>query len=249
MSGKSRIVASIEARMGSSRLPGKVLMDIEGKPAIQRLAERLARAETLDGVVLATSTAPGDDVLAAWAEDFGLPVFRGSENDVLSRVVGAQRFMDSDVVVEVTGDCTLLDPQIVDMGVETFTHCRARVVANVHPLSYPMGMDIQVFGLDDLAWVADNVDDPAVREHVSLYFYEHPDEYDIVNLFAPARWRRPELRTMLDYPEDLEFIRAVYRALEPEYGPCFGLEELLALLRERPELAEINIHCHRTTPR
>src|SRR3954468_22741224 len=108
-----KVVASVEARMGSSRLPGKVLMDIGGVPSLTRLFRRLRNCRGVDDVVLATSTAPGDDALEAWAGDAGVDVFRGSEDDVLSRVVGAQRMMKSDVVVEVTGDCPLLDSEVV----------------------------------------------------------------------------------------------------------------------------------------
>lgn len=244
-----KVVASIEARMGSSRLPGKVLKEINGRPAIECLALRLQQAQSLDAVVLATSLSPKDDVLAQWAQSYGMPVVRGSEEDVLGRVIEAQRAMDADIVVEVTGDCILLDPTIIDMGVETFFGNDCDVVTNVRKASFPLGMDVQVFRLDDLVQVGEKVDDPAVREHVSLYFYEHPEIFRVMHLFAPSRWRWPELRTMLDYPEDLDFIRAVYERLEPRLGPCFELEDLMVLLQDEPQLAEINIHCHRTTPR
>lgn len=235
--------------MGSSRLPGKVLMDVGGVPALGRLVRRLRRAETLDAVVLATSTSPADDALAAWAAAEGLPVHRGSEDDVLLRVVEAQRGMNSEVVVEVTGDCTLLDPELVDMGVRTFLGNDCDVVHNVRDLSFPMGMDVQVFRLRDLEEVERTVRDPAVREHVSLHFYEHPERYRAIQLFAPRRWHAPDFRFQLDYPEDLRFIREVYARLEPEHGDAFGIEEIMALLRARPELVEINRHCEEKAAR
>ena len=238
-----RIVASIEARMGSSRLPGKVLMDVAGRPALTRLLNRLRQCKFLDDVVLATSVASADDALEDWANSEGVPVFRGSEEDVLERVVGAQSFMESDVVVEVTGDCTLIDPDVIDMGIETFLANECDVVNNFHVPSYPEGIDVQVFRLADLAHVANTVDDPAVREHVSLFFYENPDLYQIITLMAPAKWRGEGLRFQLDYPEDSAFISEVYRRLEPEHGPCFGLDEIMELLRATPTLREINAHC------
>jgi len=244
-----RIVASIEARMGSSRLPGKVLADVEGRPALTRLVRRLERCRTLDGIVLATTVAPADDVLERWAADAGVACYRGSEEDVLDRVVRAQRAMRSEIVVEVTGDCALLDPEVIDLGVTTFLENDCDVVTNARKPSYPMGADVQVFRLADLEEVERTVADPAVREHVSLYFYEHPERYRVIHLFAPARWHAPEYRFQLDYEEDLRFIREVYRALEPAHGEAFGLEEIMALLRRRPELVEINRHCVEKAPR
>lgn len=239
----TRIVASIEARMGSSRLPGKVLMDIEGHPALQRLLTRLQSCRCLDDIVLATSTASADDVLAEWAKSQGLACHRGSEGDVLQRVVEAHQMMNSDIIVEVTGDCPLLDPEIIDLGIETFLANDCDVVTNARFPSYPQGADVQVFRADALAHVARTIDDPAVREHVSLYFYENPTLYRVIHLIAPLAQRAPEIRLQLDYTEDLQFIREVYRRLASEHGPCFGVAEILELLRRSPEVAQINAHC------
>lgn len=244
-----RVIASIEARMGSSRLPGKVLADVGGVPALTRLVRRLRSAAKLDGIVLATSTSAADDALEAWAIAEGVPYHRGSEDDVLQRVVHAQKSQGSDVVVEITGDCTLLDPGLVDMGVETFFENDADVVCNVRKPSYPMGADVQVFRLSALEEVERTVQDPPVREHVSLFFYEHPERYRVMHLFAPPRWRDPTMRLQLDYAEDLRFIREVYAQLEPTHGDAFGLEEIMALCRARPELPEINRHCEERAAR
>lgn len=238
-----RVIASIEARMGSTRLPGKVLADIYGQPALTRLIRRLQQCQKLDDIVLATSTAPADDALEEWAESEGVALYRGSEEDVLLRVVEAQRKMRSDVVVEVTGDSVLLDPDIIDLGITTFLENKCDVVSNTWKLSFPMGVDVQVFRLRDLEEVERTVSDPAVREHVSLYFYEHPERYRIIHLFAPRRWHAPDYRFQLDYPEDHRFITEIYRRLEPEYGDAFGLEEIMTLLRREPQLVEINRHC------
>lgn len=238
-----KVIASIEARMGSSRFPGKVLADINGEPALTRLARRLKSCKTLDDVVLATSVAPADDALESWAKMENVQYYRGSEEDVILRVVEAHRMMGSDIVVEVTGDCTLLDPDLIDMGVRTFFENDCDVVANVSKLSFPMGEDIQVFRFKDLEVVEQNIKDAAVREHVSLYFYEHPERYRIIHLFAPARWYAPDYRFQLDYPEDHRFITEVYKRLQPKFGDLFGIEEIMALIRQQPELLEINRHC------
>jgi len=251
MSHRPRIVASIEARMGSTRLPGKVLMDIHGKPALQRLIGRLRMCRTLDDIVVATSTGAGDDILAQWCAGNGVACFRGSENDVLNRVVEAHRFMRSDLVVEITGDCPLTDPHIVDLGVETFlAHNNVDVVSNCgRILTWPMGQYVQVFPLALLADVDRDIGEAAVHEHVSLYFYEHPERYRLLDLLAPRRWQEPEWRMQLDYPEDLLFLNAVYARLEPLHGEGFGIEEVVALLRREPELLAINRHCQEKSAR
>jgi spore coat polysaccharide biosynthesis protein SpsF len=235
-----RVIASIEARMGSSRLPGKVLADIAGEPALTRLLRRLRLAERLDGIVLATTTGPADNVLEEWAEREGVAIYRGSEDDVLGRVTAAQESMESDVVVEITGDNVLGDPELIDLAVETFLANDCDVVTNSVHHSYPNGMEVQVFTLAALADVARRVHDPVVREHVSLHFYEHPDRYRIVHLLAPRRWARPDYRLVLDYPEDHVLLAEVYRRLQPLHGDAFGLDEILALLEEQPELAAVN---------
>lgn len=236
--------------MGSSRLPGKVLMDLAGKPALARLVDRLQRCRMLDGIVVATSTAPADAAIVEWCDSYGVRVHRGSEEDVLQRVVDAQRSMDSELVVEITGDCPMTDPDIVDLGVETFLANDADCVANCgRTLTWPMGQYVQVFPLAALERVAREVLDPAVREHVSLHFYEHPELYRLIEFLAPARWREPEWRMVLDYPEDLAFMTEVYRRLEPVHGGTFGIEPVVALLRESPELLSLNRHCVERSPR
>ncbi|MGE4065080.1 MAG: NTP transferase domain-containing protein [Rhodospirillaceae bacterium] len=246
---KKRVVASVEARMGSSRLPGKVLMDINGKPSLSRLLARLRACRHLDDVVIATSTDPKDDAVAAWAESEGVSVYRGSEDDVLQRVVDAQQFMKSDIVVEVTGDCPLLSAHVIDLGIETFFTNDADVVTNARVPSFPMGADVQVFRTADLAWVAANISDAAVREHVSLYFYENPDKYRVIHLVAPTRWQGPRYRLQLDYEEDLRFIREIYARLEPRFGGTFDLDEIMDLLRREPALVDINIDCEEKAAR
>ena len=238
-----RVVASVEARMGSSRLPGKVLADINGVPALARLFKRLSRCEAVDAVILATTATPADDELESLATTMGMPIYRGSEEDVLKRVVEAQQAMRADVVVEVCGDTILLDPGLIDMGIRTYLANDTDVVTNVRVPSYPQGADVQVFALRLLEEVERTVSDLAVREHVSLYFYEHPERYRVLNLIAPPRWQCPELRLQLDYQEDLLFIREIYAQLEPKWGDGFGVEEILKLIQARPELAKINCHC------
>lgn len=235
-----KIAASIEARMGSSRLPGKVLREIHGVPALTRLVRRLRRSKEIHEIVLATTISSKDDALEAWAKKENVKCFRGSEEDVLGRVCAAHAMLGSDIIVEVTGDAVLLDPCVIDAGIKTYKEKNVDVVTNVWQPGYPQGIDVQVFSRALLQDVADRISDPAVREHVSLYFYENPDRYKIHHMLPPKHLNRPNLRTQLDYEEDYHFISAVYSHLEPQYGDAFGIEEVISLLNEHPEIWDLN---------
>jgi spore coat polysaccharide biosynthesis protein SpsF len=245
----SRVIASIEARMGATRLPGKVMRDIGGCPMLGFMVDRVRRARSLDSIVIATTINPADDAIVRWAEGAGVACHRGSENDVLQRVVDAQRSQYSDIVVELCGDCPLCDPDLIDLAVDTYRTGGYDVVSTAHHPSYPQGTEVQVFSLDLLAGVADTVDDPAVREHVSLYFYENPARYRILALNAPPALRRPEVRLQVDYPEDLELVRTIVQRLAPRHGGAFGLPEIVGLLEQEPALRDINQHCEERSVR
>lgn len=239
----TRFVASIEARMASSRLPGKMAADIGGKPVLRRLIDRLKRASTLDAIVVATTTDPSDDILAEIAKSAGVACFRGSENDVLRRVVEAQRSQKSDVVVEICGDCPMLDFRTVEAAISAYKAGLGDVVTTTVTPSWPQGNDVQVFAFRALEWVSAEIQDPAVREHVSLYFYENPGKYRIHSLIAPPTARRPDIRCQLDYAEDLDFIRSIWDQLVPDIGTDFRIDDVCALVDRRPELLLTNMHC------
>jgi spore coat polysaccharide biosynthesis protein SpsF len=233
-----RVVCTIEARMTSSRLPGKVLMPAAGKPLLEHMIERLRRAERLDAIVVATTDHPSSDPIVELAERLGVGWHRGSEDDVLARVLGAARDHDADVIVETSGDCPLIDPRLVDLVVERFLAGGVDYCSNNLERTYPRGMDAQAFRTDVLAEVDRLTDDPADREHVSLYIYEHPERYRL----STVRSGRPELgaiRLTVDTPEDLALVRAIFDELYPR-DPEFGLDAILALLAERPELRALN---------
>ena len=151
--------------------------------------------------------------------------------------------MKSDIIVEICGDTPLIDPEIIDLGVKNFKTGSYDVVSNTWYPSYPQGIDVQVFKLDDLIKVAKISKESSVKEHVSLYFYENQDKYNILNLLAPKKWELPSQRLQLDYYEDLELIRNIYKELESHCGDEFGLDEILNLLRSQPQLRLINAHC------
>jgi spore coat polysaccharide biosynthesis protein SpsF len=249
MTNKPKIIASVEARMSSSRLPGKMLMDISGKPVVLRVLERLSRAKLVDEIILATTDNPADDILADTVKTAGFSVFRGSENDVLKRVVDAHETLNTEVIVEICGDCPLIDPELVDLAVETFLANECDLIATGAHQSYPQGTEVQVFSFDDLAKISNTVNDPAAREHVSLYFYENPDIYRIFHIVAPLALRAPDIRLQLDYKEDLNIIREIYNELLPIYGDGFGIHEILEYINTHPEVAKINSHCKERSAR
>jgi spore coat polysaccharide biosynthesis protein SpsF len=235
-----KTVCTIEARMTSTRLPGKVLLEAAGKPLLEHMVERLRRARSLDAVVIATTDQPDSDPIAALAERLGVGCFRGSEEDVLSRVLGAARAYNAEVIVETTGDCPLLDPEVIDRVVGEYRASGVDYCSNALEPTYPRGMDTQVFATAVLAEVDELTDRPQDREHVSLYIYEHPERYRLRNV----PFERPEtsaLRLTLDTDEDYALIKAVFEALYPA-DPRFGLAAMLAFLDEHPELASLNQH-------
>ncbi|HLM69346.1 MAG TPA: glycosyltransferase family protein [Longimicrobium sp.] len=233
------IVCFIEARMRPTRLPGKVLMPLLGRPMLERMIERLRRARTLDGIVVATTDGEADQPIADLARRLGVGCFRGSEEDVLARVLGAARAHGADVIVETTGDCPLHEPAIIDKVVADFRLGGADFVSNILPYSTPRGTDCRVFTTDALDAINRTSDDPADHEHVSLHFWEHPEKYRLRNVATELPPEAAELRLTVDTPADFELVRRVYEALYPA-NPAFTLWDVLELMRREPELARIN---------
>jgi spore coat polysaccharide biosynthesis protein SpsF len=241
MTRSPRIVCVVEARFASTRLPGKVLLPIVGKPMLALMIERLQRARTIDEIVIATSANPADDAIALLATDMGAHVFRGSEEDVLDRVVKAAQSRDADIIVETTGDCPLIDPGIVDKVVGDFLMGGADFVSNVLPHTTPRGTDVRVFWAKDLAEINVRSQDPADHEHVSLHFWEHPERYRCRNVETDLPEAAAHLRLTVDESSDLELVREVYQRLYPS-NPAFTLADVLQLLDQQPGLAAINRH-------
>ncbi|MEQ8194799.1 MAG: glycosyltransferase family protein [Rhodospirillales bacterium] len=232
---------TIQARMGSSRLPGKVLKDAVGKPMLELMIERLKRVPGADKIIVATTVKPADDPIVELAQRVGVNFYRGSEDDVLSRVLEAAQTHNVDVIVETTGDCPLIDPGVIQKIIDTYNATGADYVSNVIERSYPIGMDTQVFATDILADVAERTNDPQDHEHVSLFIYHHPEIYRLKNVTAPKNLTAPDWRLTLDTPEDYEMIRKVFEALYPD-NPAFTLADMFKLFKKRPELLEINSH-------
>lgn len=234
-----KTVASIEARMTSSRLPGKVLLPIMGKPMLELLVERLKKSKLLDEIVVATTTNKTDDPIEQLSRNLGVGCFRGSEDDVLCRVIGAAHAYKTDVIVEITGDCPLIDPRTLDKVIEAYHSRNVDYVSNVLERTYPRGMETQVFSTAVLEKVAKLTQDPIDHEHVSLYVYEHPEIFRLYNVRSDLPEEFWDIRLTVDTQEDFQLIRTIYETLYPE-NPDFSLYDIIDLLKNRRELLEIN---------
>lgn len=234
-----KVVATIEARMTSTRLPGKVLLPALGRPMLHHLVKRLRAVPSIDDVVLATTTNATDDPLADFAEAEGLAAFRGSEDDVMARVIGAAEHGGADVVVEITGDCPIIDPDLVDQTIRMFLHHDADYVSNALVRSYPDGMDTQVFRLETLKKSAQMTSDPLDREHVSRHMCRHPELFSRVHLVAPPSLHWPKLGLTLDEVADYQLLKRIIETLGPA-DPLFGCHDAIQLLKANPEWVEIN---------
>ena len=235
-----KIVATIEARMTSSRLPGKVLLPLADKPALERLLERIRTSAYVDEIVVATTTNRADDPIVSLASRLNVTYFRGSENDVLSRVLLAAQSVHGDIIVELTGDCPLINGELVDRGIEEFFSHDVDYASNTIHRSYPDGFDVQVFPVDILARVSKLTRDPIDRVHVSYYIYNHPDIFTLHNWFPKEKelfW--PELRVTLDEQADYELLDVIFKRLLP-INQHFGPYEVVDFLRENPHLLAIN---------
>ena len=234
-----RIVATVEARMNSSRLPGKVLFPAAGEPMLLHLIRRLEAVQSLDAIVIATTENDSDRAIVDFANTYGVRVFRGSEEDVLARVIGAAESAAADVVVEITGDCPLIDPDLVEQTIRTFLHQKVDYVSNSVVRSFPDGMDTQVMSLSALKTSAEMTTNALDREHVSRYIYQHPDVFSIVHVVAPPSLHWPELGLTLDEPKDYEVLKHLIEVLAPA-DRLFGCAKAIAYLRDNPDVLELN---------
>jgi spore coat polysaccharide biosynthesis protein SpsF len=230
------IVLIVQARVGSTRLPGKALRTILGKPMLGRQLERLKGAKRVDAFVVATTDRPEDDAIAVIAKSAGFEVFRGSERDVLDRFYKAAKKIKADVVVRVTGDCPLHDPDLVDMVVGRFLDSGANYAKT--PDNYPEGLDTEVFSFAALeaAWKEGAL--PSEREHVTPFIRNRPERFK-VDAWRDGDFDHSACHWSVDTERDFTFIEAIYQELYKE-GTMFHMKDVLGLLERRPELLDIN---------
>ena len=233
------IVAAVQVRMGSTRLPQKALSDVLGQPMLCHIVNRVRSAKRVNRVVIATSHEPGDEPIRDLAEKLNIPCFAGSESDLLDRLHQTASHFEARALVRITGDCPLVDPQIVDDLLAKYLTQADRIdyACNVLPPTYPDGLDVEIYPVTTLERLCAEITDPFWREWFPSYLWERRDEFRILNLAYPINLSA--LRWTVDYQEDLRFMREVFRRLQGEAEP-FGMEKVLELLEAQPELAAIN---------
>lgn len=230
------ILAILQARMSSTRLPGKVLMPLAGTPMIVRQIERVARARRIDRLVVATSLNPGDDAIEKTVRREGIAVHRGSLDDVLARFIGAlDEHGPADHVVRLTADCPLADPFVIDETIETLLETGADYASNTPPhRTFPKGLDVEVMTADTLRRAAATATTPEEREHVTWGIWNHPHRYRLAFHSQPVD--EGEVRWTVDRPDDYAFMAAVYDALY-KGDRAFTSDAVRRFVRSRPDLA------------
>ncbi len=231
------VVAVIQARMGSTRLPGKVLLDIAGQPMLWRVISRVCRTETIEQVVVATSTAAADDAISAFCAERGIVCFRGSETDVLDRYYQAARLVQAKTIVRITADCPLLDPDVIDLAVSRFLEGGWDYISNVNPPTFPDGLDTEVFSFAALERAWHEATSLAHREHVTPYL-RTSGLFHTTNVENEQPIPAHEHRWTVDDPADLEFVRRIYDIFAAKLE--FGLADVLSVVDSTPELRQIN---------
>jgi len=229
-------VIIIQARVGSTRLPNKVLTDIAGKPMLQRVIERCSKSKNIDAVMVATTDSALDDPIVALCESIGIPVYRGSEEDVLDRYKQAADMIDADVIVRVTSDCPLIDSEILDSMIEQFTNAKPDYASNVIERTYPRGLDCEIFTRDILERVWNEANQKHEREHVTPYILENPEKFTILSIVGERD--ESQHRWTVDTVQDLAFVQAVYKALGK--NGAFEWHDILELVEINPNLQQIN---------
>ena len=237
---RPHVVAIIQGRMGSTRLPGKILLVLGGRTVLANVVARVQRAPLIHDLVIATTTAAADDVVASEAYRLGVDVFRGSEDDVLDRYQGAARHARADAIVRITSDCPLLDASVADLVVDRYLSNSGGLdyASNTIVRSYPRGLDVEVFSAAKLQEAARSARAKSEREHVTQYFYNNPTRFRLGSVEHSRDLSRH--RWTLDTPEDLEFMRQVFDRLSITDASIPSFLRVVEFLDRHPEISALN---------
>lgn len=233
------VCAIIQARMSSKRLPGKVLLKINGRPMLSYMLERIVAAQNVDRVILVSSIDSSDDPIAELCAKEDVCCYRGSLNDVLDRYYQAAKKFSADIIVRLTGDCPLIDPQMIDSMIDVYMAGNYDYVANTIPPKWtvPEGMDVEIFSFQKLKQAWRNAKKPSEREHVTFYFWKNPE------LFSVLKYNLKEdlsqYRLTVDYPEDFQVVKSILTSLYPK-NPLFSVKDIVDFLRNNPDIHKIN---------
>ena len=239
MSPKMKVICMIQARMGSSRLPGKVLAKIKGKPILEHIVDFLRHSKYTNKIVIATTDHKEDDSIEDLAKKMEIPCYRGSFDDPLGRFYNCAKIFKPDIIVRITGDNPLIDPEIVDKVIQICIENKSEYASNMINQTYPLGYLVEAITFSLLENLHKNKKDPLNREHIVWDIRENPQNYKISEIFAPKHMRRPEWRLSVDYIEDLELIKKIFdKLLKP--SKYISYQSVFDLLENNPEILKIN---------
>jgi spore coat polysaccharide biosynthesis protein SpsF len=237
-----KVVTVIQARMGSSRFPGKILLPLAGKPLLIRMVERVKASKYSGTIVVATTYTDPDDPIADICKGNSIPFFRGHPTDLLDRHLNVCKKNKADAVVKIPSDCPLIDPSVIDKVIKFYldNYVNYDYVSNLHPATYPDGNDVEIFSKENLEKAWEEAGRKLEREHTTPYFWENPDKFKIGNVvWETGLDYSMSHRWTIDYEEDYLFIKSIYDELFYK-DSLFSLNDILNLLKEKPELAKIN---------
>ena len=240
-----RTIAIVEARMASTRLPGKVLLPLGQESELEFIVNRLRRCREVDEICIATTNKEEDQVLVDLFRGTEVKVFRGSDWNVLDRVLNAAEKFRAEVIVEITGDCPFVDPKLVDYMIELLRNNDLEYIANNFTTSFADGFDVQVYYFDTLKRMSELELSDLEKEHVTMKIRQNPKLFRTLNLVAPFELKRPNFSITLDTREDYEVIQRVYEAMERRFGSDYGILEITNFLDKNPEIVAINSDIHR----
>ena len=214
-----KVPAIIFSRMGSSRLPGKALRHIAGEPLIKRVIDRVSKVKNLSTIVVATSNSKTDDRLTQYIQSLNIEVFRGATHDVLNRAVSCASYLGVDKFIRINGDSPLIDPELLEQGIEMWREPNLDLISNVFPRTYPVGMSVEIIKTDSLKKIMGLTADSCDSEHVTRFFYKNPEKFRILN-FESGRSELRKVRLAVDTEEDLERIDWLFK----EFGGLINFE-------------------------
>jgi len=241
MNSSKKIAFVIQARTGSSRLPGKTMMIIEGKPMLWHVVNRLRYSKLCKSIIIATTTSKKDNIIVDFCKRNNILFFRGSENDVLERYYETALKFNLDIIVRVTSDCPLIDPVVSDNVISAYLKRRSThdAASNNTKRTFPRGLDTEVFSFETLKKCHINARKDYHREHVTVYFYEHPEMFNVYTLGNDEDLSH--LRWTVDEDLDLQAIREIFKRLSRRNN-IFLMKDILEIIHKEPHLAEINKH-------
>jgi spore coat polysaccharide biosynthesis protein SpsF len=236
-----KIDVIVEARTSSTRLPGKILFEVLERPLLELMIERLRNIKLIDDIIVATTIKKEDDIIVSLCNKLDIPTFRGSENDVLGRVLNASKEFNTEIIVEITSDNPLVDPNLCDEVIKSYiNNCPKFDIVSHH---VPLGLcNAHVFSANLLGYIDKITKHPTDREHVVNFFMKNPDDFEIFHFEPERNLLRPELRLTMDYKEDYEVIKSIYENLYT-IKPNFTSYDIIKYLDNNPKIKNLNKDC------